>query len=340
MICARAALALPFFALLAFSGAAQTSRHVLTVEGTFFRLDGKPFPYTGLSFFNAIYNPTFNRDPATRRQWLQKFQSYGINALRIWAQWDNGDTFVDVCPECSLYFPDARLRMDRVKRLEEIATDAGNMGMVVELTLFSHESWNHNVRLGPEESARAIGALTKELMPWRNITFQIWNEFSEHTLEHVAEVRAVDPHRLVTSSPGGAGVLAASAKENRAFDYLTPHTTRQNRGNPWQVAPTEVKYLLELYRKPVVDDEPARNGTHLHGGPPGATYPADHILQIFEMWQIGAYITYHHDMFQTGYGTPAVPPSGIPDPEFSPYHRAVFEFIRLRDRYTPAWYGR
>jgi hypothetical protein len=101
-----------------------------------------------------------------------------------------------------------------------------------------------------------------------------------------------------------------------------------------------VKYLLALYRKPVVDDEPARNGTRLHGGPPGATYPADHILQIFEMWQIGAYITYHHDMFQTGYGTPAVPPSGIPDPEFSPYHRAVFEFIRLRDRYTPAWYGR
>jgi hypothetical protein len=38
-------------------------------------------------------------------------------------------------------------------------------------------------------------------------------------------------------------------------------------------------------------------------------------------------------MFQTGYGTPAVPPNGIPDPEFNPYHRAVLEFIAVRERY-------
>ena len=40
-------------------------------------------------------------------------------------------------------------------------------------------------------------------------------------------------------------------------------------------------------------------------------------------------------MFQTGYGTPACPPSGVPDPEFSPYHRAVFEFLAQRERYWP-----
>ena len=28
-----------------------------------------------------------------------------------------------------------------------------------------------------------------------------------------------------------------------------------------------------------------------------------------------------------------VGPEGIPDPEFSPYHRAVLEFIALRERY-------
>lgn len=59
----------------------------------------------------------------------------------------------------------------------------------------------------------------------------------------------------------------------------------------------------------------------------------DHILQIWQVWQLGAYITYHHDMFQTGYGSPAVPPSGIPDPEFSPYHRQVFEYIAMRERH-------
>jgi hypothetical protein len=44
---------------------------------------------------------------------------------------------------------------------------------------------------------------------------------------------------------------------------------------------------------------------------------------------------YHHDMFQTGYGTPACPPHGIPAPDFSPYHRVVFEFLAQGDRYQP-----
>jgi hypothetical protein len=66
-----------------------------------------------------------------------------------------------------------------------------------------------------------------------------------------------------------------------------------------------------------------------------ATNPYDHILQIYQVWQLGAYVNYHHDMFQTGYGTPAVPSSGIPDPEFSPYHKTVLEFVALRERYIP-----
>jgi hypothetical protein len=34
-----------------------------------------------------------------------------------------------------------------------------------------------------------------------------------------------------------------------------------------------------------------------------------------------------------GAGDPSVPPNGIPDPEFSPFHRQVFEFLKWRDRY-------
>jgi hypothetical protein len=30
-----------------------------------------------------------------------------------------------------------------------------------------------------------------------------------------------------------------------------------------------------------------------------------------------------------------VPPSGIPDPEFSEFHRPVFEFLARRGRYGP-----
>jgi hypothetical protein len=182
-----------------------------------------------------------------------------------------------------------------------------------------------------------VTALTRELAPHRNLVFQVWNESSERVLDHVKTIRAADAKRLVTNSPGFAGFLG-DPTQNNALDFLTPHTSRQTAGRTWEIAPKEIAYLLARYRKPVVDDEPARNGTASFGGPRAGTTtsPYDHIIQIQKVWELGGYITYHHDMFQTGYGTPAIPPDGIPDPEFSPYHRQVLEFIALRSRYMPA----
>jgi hypothetical protein len=323
------------FILVACLFLVSASAREITVSGTRFLIDGKPFPYTGISFFNAIHNPAFNQSGEERGKWLEKFQRYGINVLRVWSQWDSKRGFVDACPECTLYHPDGRLREASLERLKQIVADADRAGMVVELVLFSQESWHDQIRLGPAESDRAVAAITRELKPWRNLTFQVWNEFSERVLDHLKTIRANDPKRLVTNSPGFAGVLG-DQEQNRAVDYLTPHTSRQGSGKTWEIAPKEIEYLLARYRKPVVDDEPARNGTPNFGGPKERTWPADHIVQIYKVWQAGAHITYHHDMFQTGYHSPAVPPSGIPDPEFSPYHRAVLEFVALRERYMPA----
>ena len=322
----RAIILLSVFALC--SPAAE-----ITVQGTRFELDGKPFPYTGVSFFNAIYNPAFNQSSEARLKWLGKFRDYGINVLRVWVQWDNKRGFVDACPECSLYQPDGSLRSDRLATLKSILSDADSLGMVVELSLFSQESWREGIRLPDPAAERAIASLTRELMPHRNLTFQIWNEFSHHTVPLVKIIKQADPRRLVTNSPGFSGVLTASPQETALMDYLTPHTSRQGAGKPWVIAPAELRYLLARYRKPIVDDEPARNGTAQFGGPKEPTSPFDHILQIAAVWREGAYPTYHHDMFQMGAGHPTVPPSGIPDPEFSPYHRAVFDFLKLRSRY-------
>jgi hypothetical protein len=65
---------------------AQTpaAKHEITVSGTRFLLDGQPFPWTGVSFFNAICNPTFNKSGEVRLKWLAEFQQYGINVLQIW----------------------------------------------------------------------------------------------------------------------------------------------------------------------------------------------------------------------------------------------------------------
>ena len=73
---------------------AQIEGGELTVSGTRFLMDDRPFPYTGLSFFNAIYNTNFNASSEARTAWLKKFHGFGINALRVWCQWDSKRGFV------------------------------------------------------------------------------------------------------------------------------------------------------------------------------------------------------------------------------------------------------
>ena len=68
-------------------GDARSTR-VLAIEGTRLLLDGQPFLFQGLSCFNAIYNPTFNRSATDRLHWLRTFKENGVNALRVWCQWD------------------------------------------------------------------------------------------------------------------------------------------------------------------------------------------------------------------------------------------------------------
>jgi hypothetical protein len=312
---------------------ANLSAGELKVAGTKFLLDDKPFPYTGMSFFNAIYNPAFNNSTPARMEWMRQFQSYGINVLRIWCQWDNARGFVDAGAGKTLYAADGGLVRTNLEILKAILVDADKLGICVELVLFAQESWRENIRVGEPAELRAVTELTRELKTFRNVTFQIWNEHTDNrVLPLVKLIRSIDPRRLVTNSPGGAGVLG-SDEENAVLDYLTPHTTRHAKEKHWQVAPRELEGLLRKFSKPVVDDEPARNGTAQFGGPREQTSPYDHIVQIVSVWKLGAYTTYHHDMFQTGYGSPACPPSGVPDPEFNPYHKAVFDFLKLRGRY-------
>ena len=308
------------------------SKNTIEVKGFGFTLNGKPFFYTGVSFFNAIYNPTFNESDASRRHWLNKLKSNGINVIRVWAQWDNGRGFVDGCATCSLYEKDGGIRQHHMNTLKKIIQAADELEMVVLFVLFQRESWEENIRLSDEASDKAVKAVTNELKPFRNLVFQIWNEFDNRTLDYMKIIKASDAARLVTNSPGYGGFLGRY-EENAALDYLSPHTTRRD-DLQWEIAPREIAYLMELFRKPVVDDEPARRGdTPKYGGPKNPTTPYDHILRIYNVWNVGGHVIYHHDMFQFGYGSPSVPPSGIPDPDFSSYHKVVFDFLAHRERY-------
>jgi hypothetical protein len=301
----------------------------LRVEGTRLYLDDDPFYFQGLSFFNALYNPTFNTDAEIRSRWLHTFKDNGVSALRVWCQWDFSPprTFVDVGPSTTMYTEDGALVAESTQRLADLLTAANNLDMVIEVVAFSHEKIPGEENLPVSKQEDAIKALTTFLRPYRNALLQIWNEDSTNVLRHAEIVKAVDPDRLVTNSPGFAGDLGDEA-QNRMMDVLTPHTVRRQAERFWEVAPQQIAELLETYEKPVIDDEPARTGLVQFGGIEGGTKPKQHIAQIQRVRQVGGYHTYHHDMFQRGYGAPATPPTGIPDPDFRAFHRQVFDYLR------------
>ena len=322
------------FSLCSLNTQAQ-GKNRITIQHSNFYLNGAPFEFTGISFFNAIYNPEFNKSSEERQQWLKKFNENGINVLRVWCQWDNARGFADASGEATMYLPDGSLNAKHLNTLVEILKDADKQGTVVLLVFFSQESWKENIRLSDKASETAVAGLTKSLMPYRNLIFQVWNEHSYRTVDYYKIVKQIDPERIVTSSTGYAGDLG-SQDENRTLDYLSPHTTRDD-DRHWEVAEKEVGYLIEKFNKPVVDDEPARRGTPNFGGPKNPTSPMDHIIHIYNVWKAGGYVIYHHDMFQTGYGTEAVPLNGIPAPGFSSYHDQVFNFLKNKHRYLKSF---
>ena len=310
------------------------SKNEVAIQGTAFTLNKEPFIFTGLSFFNAIYNPTFNQSAAERAKWLSTFKNYGINVIRVWGQWDNKLGFVNTCTTCTLYNPDGSLRPNHLNTLKEIIKAADEKGIVVLFVLFQRESWNDKIILEDKAADKAVAQVTKELQPFRNLILQVWNEHDYRTLDYLKIIKNKDKNRIVTNSPGYGGVLGSDA-ENRALDYLSPHTTRQDDAH-WEIAPKEIAYLLAKFNKPVVDDEPARKGTPKFGGPKVPTLPLDHILHMYNVRKAGGFVVYHHDMFQTNQDGNTIPPSGIPEPAFSPYHRQVFEFLANSAKYFPA----
>jgi hypothetical protein len=307
------------------SSGAETGRGVLSVEGPRLLMDKQPFGFRGLSFFNAVFNDCFNHDHESRQAWVAKFQAYGVTALRVWCQWDFAPphVFADVGPQRCVFKDDGELSSGHADQLCAVAEETAQRGMALEVTLFSQEKRPNLPISALEKAAKNVSQL---LVPYRNVLLQIWNECDYETERLYETIKAADPHRLVTSSPGFSDVLG-SDEHNAMLEVLTPHTVRQPPARFWVDAPRQVKQLLDMFAKPVIDDEPARAGLVTFGGIVGGTTPSQHIAHMEATEVAGGYYTYHHDMFQGGYGDPATPADGIPDPEFSRFHLQVFEAL-------------
>ena len=144
------------------SGISQ-GKNVITVTGTNFAMNGKPFEFTGVSFFNAIYNPEFNKSSESRRGVMKKFAGSGINVIRVWCQWDNDRGFVDAGENNTLFNSDGSLNQVHLSTLKGIIEDTDSEGAVIILVLFSRESWNENRRLSDDASDKAVIEFTRAL---------------------------------------------------------------------------------------------------------------------------------------------------------------------------------
>lgn len=296
---------------------------MLSILGTRLLLDGRPYLLQGLSFFNAIYNPAFNRTEDTRLEWLRRFREYGVNMLRIWCQWDYGRPYIDLAPDHCVFDREGALREAHAQTLCAILDAAAGLELTVEVVLFCQEQRDN---LTIEAQERAAANVAARLRPYRHIILQIWNEKSVEVVRHYRAIKAVDPERIVTNSPGVANILGDD-EQNKQLDLLTPHTVRREQARFWEIGPQQIAGLIARFGKPVIDDEPARTGLAQFGGIPRGTEPWQHIEQIQRVRAAGGYHVYHHDMFQNGYGHPSTPPNGIPNPEF-PFHREVFAWLQ------------
>jgi hypothetical protein len=318
----------------------QRTTRVLGVAGSKLTLDGEPFFYQGLTFFNALYNPAFNLAADERRAWVRKFKANGINALRVMCQWDYAApaAFIDLAPDHSMYTDEGRVKDEPFERLVALVRALDAEGMVLSVIMFAHDKQPYFLPIKAQE--RATHELTERLKPYGNLFQQIWAEDDREVHRYIAGIRATDADRLLTSAPGFSADprrpfdhVGEDDEVNQTLDILTPHTLRSSAVPFWYLAPAQVEYLLDTYGKPVIDDSPARRGPVLWGGVPGNTTLGQHLEHIKRDRAIGGYHSYHHDMFQWGYGHELIPPNGIPDPDFSPFHRQVFDYLRDNTRW-------
>ncbi len=210
---------------------------LLTVDGTRFRLDGKPFDMWGVRVPNALW------DDATVQACINElptYLSYGVNTIYVNLQgcWPGFDRNIDPNTgkyyDNSTYNPDGSLRPAYLNRLRRLLEATRDLGMVVNICYFYQrqcrlarpsEYLDHDHFVNSAAIFRALRNITEWLRPYRHVFIDVANEFGHADYDYddvfpwngndkyptafliekaqvlVDSVHAVDPTRICGVSP-------------------------------------------------------------------------------------------------------------------------------------------
>jgi len=236
----------------------------LAIDGARFTVNGKPAFLYGISYYGAL-----GASEEFMREDLADMQRYGLNWIRVWANWAAFSNNVSVVDE------EGRARPPFLSKLQWLVGECDRRGMLVDVTLSRGDGSAGSPRLQTLEAhRRAVEVIVEALKAYGNWYLDLSNErnirdkrfTSLDDLKNLRElVRKLDPTRLVTASDGGdisKEDLSAYLQVARV-DFISPHRPRE----PASPAQTEAKsrqylaWMEEIHHiAPLHYQEPFRRG--------------------------------------------------------------------------------
>ncbi|MBI4578489.1 MAG: cellulase family glycosylhydrolase [Planctomycetes bacterium] len=199
----------------------------ISSDSRFFTINGEPTFLHGVSYYGSQYITT----GSFRTQDLDDMVADGFNWLRSWAYWAWPWTTGD---NVSALDKSGNVREPYMSRLKTLIAECNARGIIVDVTMIrdTNNEWHSPTTLS--QHLNAARTLATELLPYRNVYFDLANERDGNSVfvsfeemgQLVNAVKAIDPGRLCTASNGG-GLSSQSELNNYLavghVDFLAVH---------------------------------------------------------------------------------------------------------------------
>jgi len=237
----------------------------VAVDGGRFLVNDKPVFLLGCSYYGAL-----GAAEQTITQDLEQMKAVGFDWIRVWATWGGFGKNVSAIDE------QGQAREPYLGRLKWLVEECDRRGMLVDVTLTRGDGKGGSPRLlGMENHRRAVETLAESLKGRRNWWIDLSNERNvrdkrftsiDDLATLLADVKKIDPKRLVTASHAGGELSKQELDEYLNLvkvDFVSVHRPRDAKspGQTQQRTKEIIGWMKELQRvAPLVYDEPFRRG--------------------------------------------------------------------------------